>query len=165
MNRKQANQGMWFETVLGNINRVYKQKNIAIIDKVATPISYNTRTGKARYQEKSTVDFVGCNHKGKYIAFDTKEVKIKNLPLKNVSDHQVKYLTDTKRMGAEAFLLVLFRYNDTCFKLDIDQFNDFKKQHERKSIPYEWFKRNAELVRSGNGVIFDYLTDVDHIEN
>ncbi|MCJ1783105.1 Holliday junction resolvase RecU [Mammaliicoccus sciuri] len=165
MNRRQANRGMWFETVIGNINRVYKHKEIAIIDKVATPISYNTRTGKARYQEKSTVDFVGCNNKGKYIAFDTKEVKIKNLPLKNVSDHQVKYLTDTKRMGAEAFLLVLFRFNDTCFKLDIDQFNDFKKQHERKSIPYEWFNENAELVRSGNGVIFDYLTDVDHIEN
>lgn len=68
-------------------------------------------------------------------------------------------------MGAESFLLVLFRFNDTCFKLDIDQFNDFKKQHERKSIPYEWFEENAELVRSGNGVIFDYLTDVDHIVN
>lgn len=152
-----ANRGKQFEKLIEHTNNVYKQKGIAVIDKIPTPVNFNPRTKKAFYEGKSTVDFIGCNYKGRMIAFDAKKVSGKSFPFKNIANHQVEYLKDVKRLGASAFFLIYFDFNDTCFKLQINDFIIYRQTNDRKSIPYEWLEHNATKVISRNGLIFDYL--------
>ena len=157
MGTRRGKRGKWFEKVITNVNTMYKRRNIAIIDKIATPINYNTRTGKAFYEGKSTVDFIGCKASGQMVAFDTKEVEGKSFPFKNAGDHQIRYLLDTHNMNCDSFLLIFFKYNQTCYKLRIEDYIRYKNNTDRKSIPYDWFVDNAELVVSNEGLAFDYL--------
>lgn len=152
-----GNRGMWFENAIESTNKVYKAKNKAQIDKIATPISYNPKTRKGYYKDKSTVDFVGCNNKGQLVAFDAKQTAQKSLSYSNVTDHQVNYLRRVKRLGADAFFLVYFKEFGECWKLDIDDYLTFKMNNTRKSIPYKYFTEKAKHVVSQNGAIFDYL--------
>ena len=67
-----GNRGMWLENAIIHTNKQYRVKQLARIDKVPTDISYNTRTNKAYYKSKGTVDFTGLDKDGRFIAFDTK---------------------------------------------------------------------------------------------
>lgn len=154
---KYANRGMWFEKAIEQTNKVYKQKDIAQIDKIATPIRYNPRTKQANYSGKSTVDFIGCNNKGQLVAFDAKQTKTKSLPYDNISKHQTDYLRKAKRFGADAFFLVFFAEYNECYKIDINDYLVYKENNARKSIPYDYFVKNAQKIESQNGVAFDYL--------
>lgn len=151
------NRGKWFEKAIEQSNNIYKQKNIALVDKIATPVNFNPRTKQAFYSGKSTVDFIGCDNTGRMIAFDAKEVKDKNLPYNNIKQHQIDYLLKAHKLGAHAFFLVFFRFNDTCFKMNISDFMIHKHTTERKSIPYDWIEKNCTKIISRNGLMFDYL--------
>lgn len=155
-----ANRGKWFETIIDKANRQYEDRNIALIHKIPTPMSYNNRTKQARYTSKSTVDFVGCYLDGTTIAFDTKEVKGKIFPLANVKPHQEKYLKQIHRLNGIAFLLIHFKDLNKCYRLDILQYLKFQRENERKSIPINWFEENARLITSNNGLYFDYLDNI-----
>lgn len=152
-----GNRGKWFEKAIEQTNMIYKNKGIAIIDKIATPVNYNTRTNKAFYEGKSTVDFIGCDFNGKLVAFDAKETSQKNIPLANIKQHQIDYLMNVSKLGASAFFLIFFKLENKCYKLDIHDFMIFKQTAKRKSIPFEWFESNAKEIVSKNGCMFDYL--------
>lgn len=157
MMSNQKNRGKWFEKAIEQSNTIYKYKNMALVDKIATPVNFNTRTGKAFFSAKSTVDFIGCDSNGRMIAFDAKEVAQKNLPHGNIADHQLEYLRRAHKLGADAFILVLFRFTNECFKINISDFYLHKHTEKRKSIPYDWIKQNCTKVVSRNGIMFDYL--------
>lgn len=152
------NRGKWFEKAIEQSNTVYKHKGIAIVDKVPTPVNFNPRTNKAFYEGKSTVDFVGCDNTGRMIAFDAKEVKEKSLPYANIKQHQIDYLLQTHKLGARSFFLVFFRFNNTCYRMNISDFMIHKHTSKRKSIPYAWIEENCVQIVSKNGAMFDYLS-------
>jgi recombination protein U len=153
-----ANLGMQLEQEINSSNLVYQLKGIAVVQKVATPMK--KISGKAIYSEKSTVDFIGCLN-GRGLAFEAKETKERtSFPLRNVHDHQVRYLKRYKDCGGYAFFLVRFVKHQETYILPI---KEFIKWHSavpnggRKSIPYEWFIENCESVWSRNGIVLDYL--------
>ncbi|WJP97083.1 Holliday junction resolvase RecU [Macrococcus bovicus] len=155
-----SNRGKWLEDAITACNRMYSLKGVAQIDKIATPMKPKSRSGQvigAKYTEKSTVDFVGTLKGGRSIAFDTKQCKAPRMPLTNIKQHQIDYLTKVHELGGEAFLLILFTTENELYKLDISQLNVLGKELTRQSIPLQWFRDNLEPIRSGNGVIYDYL--------
>ncbi|GAB3065337.1 Holliday junction resolvase RecU [Salinicoccus sesuvii] len=159
-----ANRGKFLESVIERSNITYKTKGIALIEKVATPINYNTRTNKAFHEKKSTVDFIGCMaNGGPFIAFDAKETKGKSFPFANVTDHQIEYMEYTNRMGHVAFLLLYFTDLRECYRLTIDQYVTYKQAADRKSIPHQWIKDNAVLIESGYGLPLDYLKNINGV--
>lgn len=153
-----ANRGMQLEHEIEASNQAYYLKNIAVIQKIATPMK--KISGKAFYSEKSTVDFLGCIN-GRGIAFDAKETKERNyFPLKNVHEHQLRFLEQYKDCGGHAFVLVRFVKHQETFMLASTQLSQWWKEAAyggRKSIPYEWFTMNCEQVKSRNGIVIDYL--------
>lgn len=151
------NRGKWFEKAIEQTNTVYKRKGLAIVDKIATPINYNPRTKKAFYESKSTVDFIGCDSTGQMIAFDAKEVSGKSLPFANIQQHQIDYLLNVNKLGARAFFLIFFKFDNSCYRLDINDYLIYKQTSDRKSIPFEWITNNAKEIVSKNGAMFDYL--------
>jgi recombination protein U len=155
---------MQLEQEIESSNLVYQHKGIAVIQKIATPFK-PIRDRKGNFSKlipakKSTVDFIGCLN-GRGIAFDAKEtIERTSFPLRNVHDHQTRYLKRYKDCGGYAFLLVRFVKHNETYILPIKEFikwHDAVPNGGRKSIPYEWFLENCESVWSRNGIVLDYL--------
>ena len=94
----------------------YREKNLALIQKVPTPITpvridKESRhiTLKAFYKEKSTVDYIGVVQ-GIPVCFDAKECNTDNFPLQNIHAHQVEFMGDFERQQGNAFLILFFTH-------------------------------------------------------
>ncbi|MDT0943314.1 Holliday junction resolvase RecU [Staphylococcus pseudintermedius] len=150
------NRGKFLEDAINATNRQYLERDLALIQKIPTPTIVNTRTGKGRYSEKSTVDFIGVS-RGKHVAFDAKELSTKIFPFSRLKPHQYNYLLNVHKQRGEAFILILFKQVNELYKLDIFTYAKLKRDLDRKSIPYEWFKSNLKPIKSKNGIYYDYL--------
>ncbi|WP_307894040.1 Holliday junction resolvase RecU [Bacillus swezeyi] len=153
-----ANRGKALQMLINNTNAVYKQKGWALVDEVPTP-SKNIK-GRIIYERKSTVDYYGISQ-GRGIAFDAKSTKeTKRFDLKNVHDHQVKYLDHFLKQGGIAFLLIEFARLREFYFVSIPFFLEYwnaAKNGGRKSIPYEEIRFNCAPIRTRRGVPLDYL--------
>lgn len=98
----------------------YREKNLALIQKVPTPIT-PVRIDKesrhitlAYFEKKSTVDYIGVVQ-GIPICFDAKECNTDNFPLQNIHAHQVEFMGDFEKQQGIAFLILFFthRMNST----------------------------------------------------
>lgn len=161
-----ANRGMYLEEWIEQANRYYNDQNMAVIHKIPTPWKVK-RTFKpytnqyaisyAFPEKKSTVDFGGTAAK-KSIWFDVKATKLKScFPLRNVHDHQKEYLEKVHKQGGKAFILIHSELLKKTWILWIDQLLAFLSDEKRKSIPFDWLDEKCDEVRSGNGLILDYL--------
>lgn len=160
---------MAFENTLNYTNQIYLNQGRAIINKRPTPVkvlqSKGTRVIKCFYEEKSTVDYDGV-YQGKPIVFEAKSTKEKRLPLSIISEHQIKYLEDAKKLGAISFLIVDMRALGEVFLVPNNMLQKYTKEAQkggRKSIPLRDLEVYAQLVKSENGVPLDYLSVVDRL--
>jgi len=104
-----ANRGMGLENIILGANRQYKNKGIAIVEKMPTPwIPQRNGSGKlvsCIVKEKACVDFVGV-YQSTPIAFDAKESKLGKIDLKRVEAHQGDFLSNWEKHGGVSFILV-----------------------------------------------------------
>ncbi len=153
------NRGLNLESLVEKANLYYKDENIAYIYKKPTPIRVVKTEGfkiiDAFYEKPSTLDFNGI-YKGKYIEFDAKETSNKtSFPLSNIHDHQLKHIKNIYKQGAIVFLIISM--NDKYFILMGKDLINFTINNKRKSIPYEYLKKNAiEIKMTLRGL--DYLS-------
>lgn len=162
-----AKNGQALENTIEYTNNLYRSKGKALIHKEPTPwnVSYNPRKriNVAFPEKKGTVDFKGVSE-GRPIAFDAKSTKNKtSFPLKNVQDHQIKYLDDHQNHGGISFFIVEFEMFKETYFITFDQLHSWwigSKRGSRKSIPYQYFKDECDLIRSRNGVSLDYLEHI-----
>ena len=158
-------RGAALEKAIEQTNLVYKRRGWALIDKVPTPwvVQYNKQTHKVKSAfpgKKGTVDFVGVSQ-GRSIAFDTKNTNNKtNFPLSNVEQHQIDYLLNHLDQGGISFFIIAFAKLNEVYYVPITEFHEWwvsAQDGGRKSIPYEWFRLNCDMVTPGNGVLLDYI--------
>ena len=164
-----ANRGMAFEGLIDYSNRMYEQKEIAIIGKAPTPIKVLRTNGNkivnAVYDTKSIVDYQGT-YQGKSIVFEAKSTKeLTRFDLKNIHDHQVDYLEKCHRHGAISFLLVEFAKHKTVYLMPYQTFRHFwsikqKGGRGTQSISLEDFDIHAFEVKPGQ-VPVDYLKVIE----
>lgn len=161
-----ANRGKFLETYIDAANVTYEVRDIALIHKVATPVHVNKLNDKGRiidgwFKEKSTVDYEGI-YRGRSIAFDAKETEIgTRFPLENIEKHQYIYLEKHHKQKGISFIIVFFTAKQETYVLrfeDLKKWVEAAKSGERKSIPYEWFKKNCNLVLPERGIVMDYLS-------
>ena len=165
-----ANRGMDLEHDINITNEYYLEKNIGVIHKKPTPIkvtkvSYPTRSStiikEAFFELPSTTDYNGI-YKGKYIDFDAKEVKkSKSFSLTNIHKHQLEHLKKIKEHGGIAFLIVRFYLDNITFLIEIDEIINFINIYDRKSIPIDYFKEKAHVIKEGYLPRIDYLKVID----
>lgn len=159
-------RGQAFETLLNYTNQIYKNKELALINKRPTPVkvlkSKATRVLSGFYEEKSTVDYDGV-FQGRSIAFEAKSTNRKSLPLDMISDHQSKYLNAAEKQGAIAFLIVEMKAIDSVVLVPNTMLQKYVKDAEnggRKSIPMGDLEVYGYPVVSRNGIPLDYLSVV-----
>ena len=166
------NRGMTLESEINSSNEYYREINKAYIYKKPTPlkivkVDYPSRNKavvkEAYFTVPSTTDYNGL-YKGKYIDFEAKETKSKTaFSLTNIHKHQIKQLSDIYNHGGIAFLSVRFTsLKETCLLLE-KNFKEFLSNEERKSVPLEFFKKKAYLLKDGYRPRIDYLKVVDEL--
>ncbi len=166
------NRGMTLENELNISNEYYREIDKAYIYKKPTPIKitkvdYPSRD-KAMIKEgffttPSTTDYNGL-YNGYYIDFEAKETKSTTaFSLKNIHPHQIEHLKNIDRHHGIAFLIVRFTTLNETYLLQAKTFNNFLKTTDRKSIPIDFFRNNAYLIKDSYRPRIDYLKIIDKI--
>lgn len=165
--RSYANRGKELEAYIELSNEMYMQRNRAVVFRQHPEVTV-VRKGKqivsAFYKAKSGLDYIGLKD-GRGFTFDTKETKNStSFPMDNVEGHQVLSMQRWTDQGGFAFLMVRFVKHHEIYVLTYEQLKDWWQGYTgdgRKSIPYEWFTLNCEIVTAGAGVAIDYLPVLD----
>lgn len=163
-----ANRGMDLESDINLSNEYYKNSNICLITKRPTPInivkvdySKGARITDAYFEKQSTTDYNGV-YKGKYIDFEAKNTKSKtSFPLANISKHQIEHLKSVQLHGGIAFFIIEFQTLNEVYLLDASFVVNFYEHGERKSIPYEIFKKEGIFIKLGFSPRIAYIDAVD----
>ncbi|NLI89034.1 MAG: Holliday junction resolvase RecU [Epulopiscium sp.] len=157
-------RGSMLEELITHTNELYREKGLALVQKVPTPITptridQETRTiTQAYFEQKSTVDFIGVVQ-GLPVCFDAKETNLKSLPFANIHLHQIEYMKDFTKQGGEAFFIINFKHYDEMYLLPFDLFYSHweKVDHGgRKSISYKDFPKELQIY-SEDGAFVHYL--------
>lgn len=157
-------RGSTLEELINLTNDVYRQKGLAIIQKIPTPIKPIQIDKKSRtitlayFDQQSTVDYIGVVQ-GIPVCFDAKETGQKSLPIQNIHAHQIEFMEDFQKQNGLAFLLVYFREYDEYYLLPFQVLKKYwqeAQQKGRKSIPYEAFSKELQIQSKG-GVFVHYL--------
>ena len=166
------NRGMTLEAEINISNEYYKEIDKAYIYKKPTPIKitkvdYPSRDialiKEAFFTTPSTTDYNGL-YKGYYIDFEAKETKSStSFALTNIHEHQIEHLKNIDKHNGIAFLIVRFTTLNETYFLTAKNLLKFILENDRKSIPIEYFRENAHLIKDGYRPRIDYLKIVDNI--
>lgn len=169
-----ANLGLNFEELINKSNEYYLKNNIAVIYKKPTPIkvtkvNYPSRSKakitEAFYQQPSTTDYNGI-YNGKYIDFEAKSCNGLSFPFKSIYKHQLEHLFRINMHGGLSFLLIMFNDYQEVFLLKSSILYELYQQSlngGRKSIPYSFFKENAEQIKLGYLLPIDYISAINNV--
>lgn len=157
-------RGSSLEEFINMTNDVYKNKGLAIIQKIPTPITpvklnkENRTISLAYFDKKSTVDYIGVVQ-GIPICFDAKETTRKSLPIQNIHAHQIEFMECFENNKGIAFLIVYFHEYDEYYYLPFKVLKEYWNnsiEGQRKSIPYSSFEKKY-LIKNKNGCAVHYL--------
>ena len=104
-------RGSMLEEMINLTNSKYREKQLALIQKVPTPITpinINKETKQislAYFEQKSTVDYIGVVQ-GIPICFDAKECAGDTFSLNNVHEHQIQFMKEFEEQEGIAFILI-----------------------------------------------------------
>ncbi|MCL2353253.1 MAG: Holliday junction resolvase RecU [Defluviitaleaceae bacterium] len=160
-------RGSTFEEIINMTNEKYKSKGLAVVEKIPTPITpvaINKETRHitlAYFEKKSSVDYIGAVQ-GIPICFDAKETRQKSFPINNIHLHQIDFMEAFVTQGGIAFMLVNFDALKECFFLpfgDLKSFWEKAQKGGRKSIPYDYFKKEYLIEQKGG--LLKYLDAIN----
>lgn len=168
-NYSKANLGMSFEQLIIAANEFYLLEKTAAIIKVPTsmkvvrkfdPVRKRSDIVSAFPEEKSTVDFVG-QYKNMPIWFEAKSTSNKrSFPLSKIAEHQIDWLDKVGSMGGVAFILFEITEQRAYYRMTYKQLKTFMADHDRKSIPFEFFEKFCQKVNFNRFGVLDYLNNL-----
>lgn len=146
------NLGMSLEKDVSKSCDYFIEKGTAIFYKKPTPIHvYNVATDnhfhitEAYFETKSTTDYNGL-YRGKYIDFECKETRAKNVLMERIKEHQIKHLMRVKSLGGIAFYLIRFAAYDETYILDVSYVGERYLNNCRRSFTRDFVKEHGTLV-------------------
>ncbi len=107
-------RGSALEDLVNFTNDYYRQRGLALFQKIPTPITPVEVSNEKRiitlayFDKQSTVDYIGVVQ-GIAVCFDAKETTLKSLPIQNIHPHQLEqYWTDSQKGGRKSIPLSAF---------------------------------------------------------
>ena len=98
-------RGSTLEELINRTNEKYAESNLALIQKIPTPITpikidkEHRHITLAYFDQKSTVDYIGAVQ-GIPVCFDAKECAVDTFSLQNIHAHQVKFMEQFEQHAA-----------------------------------------------------------------
>ena len=157
-------RGSTLEELINRTNEFYLEKNLALIQKIPTPITplkidkEHRHITLAYFEQKSTVDYIGVVQ-GIPVCFDAKECTSDTFALQNIHEHQVKFMGEFEKQGGISFLVLFFSVRNELFYLpykDMMKFWNRAQEGGRKSFRYMELDQNYDLEPK-NGLFVPYL--------
>lgn len=158
-------RGSVLEEMVNYSNKKYREKGLALIQKVPTPITPVRFDKESRhitlafFEKKSTVDYIGAVQ-GIPVCFDAKECAVDSFPLQNLHEHQVNFMSEYERQKGVSFLLIYFSHRQECYYLrftEMIKFWERMKEGGPKHFKYEELDPEY-FVKGQSGVSLHYLT-------
>lgn len=137
-------RGSGFEELINMTNDVYREKGLALVQKIPTPITpveidkAMRRITLAYFEKDSTVDYIGVVQ-GVPICFDAKECHTDTFPMQNIHEHQVRFMEEFEKQGGVSFLLIYFTAKNEFYYL-----------------PFRILKEYVDRITSGHAKNFKY---------
>lgn len=160
-------RGSTLEELINRTNEMYREKGLALIQKIPTPITpvrmdkENRHITLAYFEQRSTVDYIGAVQ-GIPVCFDAKECSADTFPLANIHPHQVEFMKAFEEQGGVAFFLVFYSMEDLFYYLPLRELLVFWKRMEeggRKSFRREELNADYYLKRK-SGFLVPYLEGI-----
>ena len=138
-------RGSTLEDMINRTNEKYAENNLALIQKIPTPITpikldkETRQITLAYFDQKSTVDYIGAVQ-GIPVCFDAKECATDTFSLQNIHEHQVQFMERFEKQGGIAFFLIYFTHKDVLYYLPYEMlryFWDRCVRGGRKSFRYD----------------------------
>lgn len=157
-------RGSTLEDLINHSNESYREKKLALIQKIPTPITpinidkTSRHITLAYFEQKSTVDYIGAVQ-GIPVCFDAKECAAKTFPLQNVHAHQVQFMKEFTEQGGIAFLILYYTVMDEIYYLpfrELYRFWERMEQGGRKSFTYDEIDKSWQ-IGSCRDILVHYL--------
>ena len=142
-------RGSALEELINRTNEQYREKGLALIQKIPTPITpikidkEKRHITLAYFDQKSTVDYIGSD----------------TFALQNIHPHQVAFMQDFEKQGGIAFLLIYYTGRNLILYLpfkDMIRFWERAQNGGRKSFRFEEVDLSYQ-IEAGHGVFVPYL--------
>ncbi len=123
-------RGSLLEEMINFTNSKYREKRLALIQKVPTPITPididkdSRHITLAYFEQKSTVDYIGVVQ-GIPVCFDAKECAVDTFSMSNIHEHQIEFMKEFEEQNGIAFLLIYFKKKDIYYYLTFERLLDF----------------------------------------
>ena len=160
-------RGSTLEDMINHTNEIYREKKLALIQKIPTPITPITIEKSTRhitlayFDQKSTVDYIGAVQ-GIPVCFDAKECAVKTFPLQNVHEHQIRFMKEFEEQGGIAFIILHFTALDEMYYMPFRDQEKFWKRMEaggRKSFTYDEIDKTYQ-IRASRDILVHYLETI-----
>ena len=157
-------RGSTLEDLINRTNDSYREKGLALIQKVPTPITPISIDKESRhitlayFDQKSTVDYIGAVQ-GIPVCFDAKECAASTFPLQNLHPHQVAFMREFEQQGGVSFILVSYPGLEEMYYVPFRHVEKFWRRMEeggRKSFTYNEVDK-AFRVRAFREFFVHYL--------
>lgn len=160
-------RGSTLEDLINHSNESYRNKKLALIQKIPTPITPIAIDKESRhitlayFEQKSTVDYIG-SVQGIPVCFDAKECAVKTFPLQNIHEHQIAFMKEFEEQGGVAFIILSYTALDEIYYLPFSKIYDFWQRMEqggRKSFTYEEIDKTWR-ISSYRDIFIHYLVQI-----
>ncbi|MFR3727482.1 Holliday junction resolvase RecU [Lacrimispora sp.] len=157
-------RGSSLEELINRSNESYREKGLALIQKIPTPITPISIDKESRhitlayFEQKSTVDYIG-SVQGIPICFDAKECAVNTFPLQNIHPHQIAFMEEFEQQGGISFIILSYTHKNEIYYLPFIRLREFWKRMEeggRKSFTYEEVDKSWK-IKSHRDIFVHYL--------
>lgn len=154
-------RGSALEEYINHTCEKYREKGLALIQKVPTPITpvrieqQSRHITLAYFDKKSTVDYIGVVQ-GIPVCFDAKECRTDSFPLQNIHGHQVEFMKDFEAQQGIAFLILYFAGRDEMYYMPFREMYRFWKRGQQggpKHFKYSELAFGVFFKRKGNYLV------------
>ena len=95
-------RGSTLEDMVNRTNEWYLEKNLALMQKIPTPITpvrmdkEHRQITLAYFDQRSTIDYIGAVQ-GIPVCFDAKECATDTFPIQNIHEHQIEFMREFEK--------------------------------------------------------------------
>ena len=160
-------RGSTLEDLVNRSNEQYREKKLALMQKIPTPITpvkidkEHRHITLAYFDQRSTVDYIGAVQ-GIPVCFDAKECQTDTFPLANIHPHQVAFMKEFEEQGGVAFFLLFYSHENRFYYLRLRELLPFWERREtggRKSFRREELDPQFYL-ETRSGILVPYLDGI-----
>ena len=157
-------RGSLLEDLINRTNEKYRERGLALIQKVPTPITPMQIDRESRhitlayFNQKSTVDYIGVVQ-GIPLCFDAKESADTTFSLQNIHPHQVRFMREFEQQDGVAFFLLYFSKENIYYYLPLRHFMGFWERAQkggRKSFRLDELDLSY-VIPQEQGIMVPYL--------